>query len=219
MFVHISSEAFVKNPISSELGIRIVQNSIVLMNKNGVSDFTFRKLALHLSTSEASIYRYFESKMQLLNFLSQLYWHEVKEIILEEIIGSNTSEEKLIKAIEIFCNPNISSKQNSMVDMSELHQLIIQEGVTTNLWGESHQTDDHSSQKRLIQYLSEVILSINPNYSYPKTLISTMIHTCHLQLLFCSHLPYYTDIPKGNLNSVVSFVSSLILSTIKNGTT
>jgi AcrR family transcriptional regulator len=218
MFVHISSEAFVKNPISSELGIRIVQNAIILMNRNGVNEFTFRKLAQHLCTSEASIYRYFESKMQLLNFLSQLYWHEVKELILEEIIGVHTSEDKIIKAIEIFCNPHLPSKQNSFVDMSELHQLIIQEGVTTNLWGESHQTDDHSSQKRLIQYLSEVILSINPNYSYPKTLISTMIHTCHLQLLFCTHLPYYTDISAEDLKGVVSFVSGLILSTIKNGT-
>lgn len=219
MFLQIKTGAFIKNPVTSELGIRIVQSAISLLNEIGFDEFNFRKLAQQLHTSETSIYRYFESKMQLLNFLSQWYWFEVKEEILEEIIGLILPEEKIERAIEILCNPNGSSEdENPFFNLSQIHQLMIQESFRPDLWGENNQKDDHASQKRLIQYLSEVILTINPNYSYPKTLVSVMIHSCHNQLLFSTHLPYFSDIPPDNLQSLVNFIKTLTLSTIKNDT-
>ena len=46
-----------------------------MINKNGFEDFTFKKLAKVIGTSEAGIYRYFENKHRLLIYLAAWYWN------------------------------------------------------------------------------------------------------------------------------------------------
>ena len=60
--ITINENIFLKDPESSDLGKRIVENSILLIDEIGFDDFTFKKLGAKIGSNESSIYRYFENK-------------------------------------------------------------------------------------------------------------------------------------------------------------
>ncbi len=64
--ISINQNLFIKEPSSSELGKKILSNAIEMIEEIGFENFTFRKLGQQIDSPEASIYRYFESKNQLL---------------------------------------------------------------------------------------------------------------------------------------------------------
>jgi AcrR family transcriptional regulator len=49
-----------------------VKNGLILINKIGFEEFTFKKLSIEISTTEASIYRYFENKHQIIGLFNKL---------------------------------------------------------------------------------------------------------------------------------------------------
>nr|MBP6414578.1 TetR/AcrR family transcriptional regulator [Bacteroidia bacterium] len=55
--IKMNDKLFLRNPEDSLLGKRIVSKGLVLINKLGFEDFTFKKLAAEIETTEASIYR------------------------------------------------------------------------------------------------------------------------------------------------------------------
>jgi hypothetical protein len=63
--ITINEKLYVKNPETSTLGKKIIENSILLM-KIGFENFTFKKIGRSNRSNESSIYRYFESKHKLL---------------------------------------------------------------------------------------------------------------------------------------------------------
>ena len=70
----INDTLYMKDPNSSSLGVRIIKDGISLLDEVGFEQFTFKKLALRIETTEASVYRYFESKHQFLLYLINWYW-------------------------------------------------------------------------------------------------------------------------------------------------
>ncbi|MBT8327631.1 MAG: TetR/AcrR family transcriptional regulator, partial [Bacteroidia bacterium] len=80
----VSNKTCVKDPIKSELGKRILLESINLLDEIGLEHFTFRKPAKSIGSTEASIYRYFENKHKLLLYLVNWYWGWLENKILVE---------------------------------------------------------------------------------------------------------------------------------------
>src|SRR5690349_13984295 len=70
----LSENLFIRDPQETELGRNIIQKSIKMIDKLGFEDFTFRKLALAINSTEASVYRYFDNKHKLLIYLIDWYW-------------------------------------------------------------------------------------------------------------------------------------------------
>src|SRR5210317_2018884 len=99
--IAVPEKIYVKDPESSELGKRIVQHSILLINDIGFDAFTFKKLGALIGSNESSIYRYFESKHKLLLYLSSWYWAWLEYQLVFETHNISDKKEKLIKAIEI----------------------------------------------------------------------------------------------------------------------
>jgi len=64
--IKINEKLYTKNPDSSNLGRKIISNSIEMIDELGFEGFTFRKLGVKIGSNESSIYRYFESKHALL---------------------------------------------------------------------------------------------------------------------------------------------------------
>ena len=64
--IKVNDKTYLKDPETSDLGKRIVEHSIILINEIGFEAFTFRKLGLKINSNESSIYRYFENKHKLL---------------------------------------------------------------------------------------------------------------------------------------------------------
>ncbi|MGV3524488.1 MAG: TetR/AcrR family transcriptional regulator [Candidatus Sericytochromatia bacterium] len=62
-----------KNPQSTRLGRSILEKGTVLLAQHGLEWLTFRKLAQEMESTEASVYRYFHNKYQLLAYLVHQY--------------------------------------------------------------------------------------------------------------------------------------------------
>ena len=72
--IQINEKIYVKNPETSDLGKKILEQSILLIDEIGFESFTFKKLGEKIGSNESSIYRYFENKHKLLVYLSSWYW-------------------------------------------------------------------------------------------------------------------------------------------------
>ena len=72
--IKVSKELYLRNPDTTELGHKIISNSIALIKELGFEMFTFKKLGDRIGSPESSIYRYFESKHTLLIYLVSWYW-------------------------------------------------------------------------------------------------------------------------------------------------
>jgi argonaute-like protein implicated in RNA metabolism and viral defense len=72
--IKMNEKLFLRNPEESVLGKKMVKHGLILINKLGFEEFTFKKLSIEISTTEASIYRYFENKHKFLIYLINWYW-------------------------------------------------------------------------------------------------------------------------------------------------
>ena len=71
---------FLRNPDSTELGQKIIKNSVRLIDKLGFEDFTFKKLADEIQSTEASVYRYFpEGRSDLLAAVAEELMEELRQ--------------------------------------------------------------------------------------------------------------------------------------------
>ena len=71
----MSENLFLRDPQDTDLGRKIVQESIKMIDELGFEGFTFKKLATRIDSTEASIYRYFENKHRLLVYMIAWYWN------------------------------------------------------------------------------------------------------------------------------------------------
>ena len=69
----VNEKIYLKNPEQSEIGRKKEKNGIDLIHQLGFEHFTFKKLAIEMQTTEATIYRYFENKHRLLLYI--LNWN------------------------------------------------------------------------------------------------------------------------------------------------
>ena len=67
--IDVDEGLYLKDPNSSDLGMKIIRDSIEMIDAIGFEGFTFKKLAAKIGATEPSVYRYFESKHKLLLYL------------------------------------------------------------------------------------------------------------------------------------------------------
>lgn len=65
--IHLNEHLFLIDPEDTSLGRDIIESSVVLIDRLGFEMFTFKKLAFEMGSTEASVYRYFETST---NYLS-----------------------------------------------------------------------------------------------------------------------------------------------------
>ncbi len=99
--ISINDKLYVKDPESSNLGKRIVEKSILMINDMGFESFTFKKLGQKIGSNESSIYRYFENKHKLLLYLASWYWGWLEYQLVFATISIPDANAKLERAIEI----------------------------------------------------------------------------------------------------------------------
>ncbi len=210
--IHIDSKVYLKYPESSELGKKIVQGSIELMDELGFENFTFKKLAILINSTEASIYRYFESKHHILIYLVHWYWawQEYRiELATKNIVDPNV---RLHNALRILTEKVIEDSNFSQINEVKLNRIVIAESAKIYL-SKNVETDNRSGYfsqyKTLVHNISEIIMEINPKYKYPHMLISTVIEGALHQRYFSEHLPKLTDIIP-NEDAITNFYLNLV---------
>lgn len=195
-----SPELFLRDPQETDLGRRILSKSIALLDKLGLEAFTFKKLATELKSAEASIYRYFSSKHQLLLYLVSWYWDWVHYLVNQAVAGESTAPKRLKAAIGALTRPFIENPGVPYIDERLLHQLVINEGSKayhTKAVDQENTKGLFLGYKSLNAEISNLLLEINPDFTYPRTLSTSLFEMAHNHPYFAEHLPRLTDIKQG----------------------
>lgn len=219
--IGINKNLYLKDPESSDLGKKILDRSILLINEIGFENFTFKKLGMDINSNESSIYRYFENKHKLLLYLISWYWGW-KEYQL--VFGTNNisdPEEKLEKAIGILTKSVENDSQTSHIDEMILNKVVVNEYSKSYLTKEVDRENKEGFfeiNKRLVFRLKEIILAVNPDYPFASSLASTVLEGALHQHFLKEHFPSLTEC--GDNVSPTDFFKHLLFSTLnitKNG--
>ncbi|MFZ4783758.1 MAG: TetR/AcrR family transcriptional regulator, partial [Armatimonadaceae bacterium] len=116
-----------RDPESSALGRKIVREGILLMQQLGYEQFTFKKLAEVIESTEASIYRYFENKHRLLLYFLTWYWNYVEYQATVSLQNLNDPALKIRKIIEILTEGLPNWSDASGIDKNALQEIVIAE--------------------------------------------------------------------------------------------
>lgn len=215
--IRVNENVFLKDPDSSDLGEKMIEVGIDLIDEIGFEAFTFRKLAEKIGSTEASIYRYFENKHRFLIYLTCWYWRWLDYRLELATINVESAEERLKRAIVVLVKQVEEDSDFSHIDEVKLNRIIISESSKAYL---NKMVDDENTEgfflayKGLVQQVSDIILEINPDYKYPHMLVSSVMEGAHFQRFYAQHLPRLTDVFEGE-DSVTEFSIQTVLNAIK----
>lgn len=214
--IKVNENLYLKDPESSELGMKIVSESIELIDEMGFESFNFKKLSQNIQSTEASVYRYFENKHKLLMYLTAWYWSWMEYLILFNITNVSSPEEQLIRALKTLSEDIQLNESIPFINEVKLSRIIIAESSKAYLVKEVDEINKlgaYRDYKNLVGIISNIIKQINPDYPYPHMLISTVIEGIHHQRFFAEHLPRLTDKVEG-VNFIEDFSKDLVLKAI-----
>ena len=209
-----------RDPESSELGRNIIREGIKMIDEMGFEDFTFRKLAGQIGTTEASIYRYFENKHRLLTYVTTWFWTWIEYQLVFHTNNITDAREKINTVIRLLTFQETDQFILEHMDKNTLHQIVIAEGDKAYLT--KHVTEDNKAMlfkpyKDLCHRIAEIFLEYKPGFAYPHSLASTLIETAHHQLYFKDNLPRLTDFGGAkDASALVAFLQHLAFSALDN---
>ncbi|VXB11634.1 TetR family transcriptional regulator [Flavobacterium sp. 9AF] len=213
--ISVNEKLYVKNPETSDLGKKIIENSILLIHEIGFDAFTFKKLGEKIQSNESSIYRYFESKHKLLLYLSSWYWSWIEYRLVFATTNLKDPIEKLIKAIEIVTEEIIDDISTRHINESILNKIIICEFTKTFL---TKEVDEENKEgfflvyKTIINRIIIMIEEVKPNYKYAKTLASSIVEGALHQHYLKEHFKTITNLSENNC--LADFYIDLIKKTL-----
>lgn len=213
--IAVPEKIYVKNPESSILGKRIIEQSIILIDKIGFDAFTFKKLGAEIGSNESSIYRYFESKHKLLVYLSSWYWAWIEYQLVFETHSISDNKEKLKKAIEILTRTTKEDSKYTHINEVILCNIIINENSKSFLTKEvdlENKDGYFVVYKRVVLRLKDMIKAIKPEYTFATCLASTIVEGSLHQHFLKGHFTTITDC--NGLITPTNFYLDLTLNTL-----
>jgi AcrR family transcriptional regulator len=194
--IQVNEKLYVKDPETSALGKKIIEESILLIDTIGFEEFTFKKLGEKIGSNESSIYRYFENKHKLLVYLSSWYWSWMEYRLVFATSNYADSWEKLKKAISIVTEKIEDDQKTLHINESILNKIIIAEFTKTFHTKELEQENKEGFYYiyiRVINRLTTIITEVNPDYLYPKSLASSIVEGAMHQHFLKNHMQVITD--------------------------
>jgi hypothetical protein len=120
-----SNHLYLKFPHETKYGNRLLSHTVELMAPTGFEAFTFRKLDIEMKSAEASIFRCFENKHQLLVFLSCWYWEWVHYLVHIHTLKIKSPEEQLRRTIHQLLQSSEQSNLTEYINENLLHKLLV----------------------------------------------------------------------------------------------
>lgn len=194
--IPVQEALFLKDPTSSTVGKSILEHGLILLSEIGLEDFTFKKLAVKISSTESTIYRYFENKHQFLSYLFNFYWAWMDVNIAFATTNIDDPKERLRRIIGLITKKVSNDLRTPFIDEALLQDVIALESSKTFLSkkvDEENQAGYFLQYKKLVDRISAVIIEINPSYPYPNALVSTILESSFHQRYFGNHLPRLTN--------------------------
>jgi AcrR family transcriptional regulator len=194
--IQVNEKIYVKDPETSSLGKKIIQESILLIDEIGFDNFTFKKLGEKIGSNESSIYRYFENKHKLLVYLSSWYWSWMEYKLVFATTNILDPKEKLTKAVTIVTEKILDDGKTEHINEAILNNIIIAEFTKTFHTKEVDQENKEGFfliYKRVINRIVAMVNEVNPEYLFAKSLVSTIVEGSLHQHFLTEHLKTITD--------------------------
>lgn len=220
LYISLSHKSYLREPDSTELGRKIISESINMLDALGFEQFTFKKLAAAIGSTEASIYRYFENKHKLLVYLVSWYWAWLHFTVTFQTHNMQDPRQRLRRAIEVLAKAGLDDDPSvTYIDERILYRVVVAESAKVYHTKEvdAENKDGYFLEfKRLCRHLAQMVLDINPAYPYPHALISTAMEAAHQQMYFARHLPSLTEVKDARQpeEETTSFLKHLLFSAI-----
>lgn len=216
--IKVNEKIYLRDPETSEVGKKLVQQAIDMIYEMGFEAFTFKKLAAEVKTTEATVYRYFENKHMLLLYILNWYWSYMEYLVDLQVAQLTNADDKLRAVIKLLTSdlPTVTGFEE--YNKSTLNQIIIAESSKAYLVKEVNEINKNQvfkPYKDLCKRIAQLIVSYAPKYPFPSSLSSTLIETSHTQQFFIEHLPNLTDLANtGNQSFVQTYLTDLLFSTL-----
>ena len=201
--IDINDSIYLRDPLKTSLGKRIIKNSILLIDDIGFEEFNFKKLAVFMNSTEASVYRYFENKYKLLTYLVAWYWDFMHFMVLLDISNVNDPKARLRQTVETLVNKLDSTATPDFIDQGRLHHVVVEHA--TKIY-HTKKVDAHNAEgyyanyKKIVKLLAEQILAVDPTYRYPVALATSIIEQSLNNEYYLEHLPSLTDVSESKKN-------------------
>ncbi|MFL9836230.1 TetR/AcrR family transcriptional regulator [Flavobacterium sp. ST-75] len=192
----INENVYLKDPESSALGKKILNESIQLIKEIGFEAFTFKKLGQRIESNESSIYRYFENKHKLLVYLTSWYWSWMEYRLVFETANLTNPKDRLNKTVSLFTEETKDDESTEHINEALLQQIIISDFTKTLLTKEVDEENRNGFfviYKRVIHRISGIIKEVNSSYPYPDSLASTIVEGALHQHFLKQHLTSLTN--------------------------
>jgi AcrR family transcriptional regulator len=201
--VEVSPKLYFKEPYSSELGALIVKEGTQLIQEIGFEQFTFKKLAQGIGSTEAAIYRYFENKHMLLLYLNAWYWGWMEHNLVFLTSNIPDPRERLNIGLGLMVDgPRFLD--NEFLDLRKLRTVAINEsikGYFTRSVDAEHRSGLFAQVYSFGERIATIVRELNPEYSYPKTLVYTVMQASLLHSFNSLHLPEMIEIDSQGVES------------------
>ncbi|WP_272022598.1 TetR/AcrR family transcriptional regulator [Olleya namhaensis] len=217
--ININEKIYLKDPESSALGKRIVENSILLIDEIGFDAYTFKKLGAKIGSNESSIYRYFESKHKLLIYLASWYWTWLEYQLVFTTNSIDNTTAKIDKAINILTRTTTVDSNFSHINEVILKRIVINEYSKSYL---TKEVDNENKEgyflvyKRLVTRLHDMILAIDSNYPFAFSLASTVIDGALHQHFLKDHFTTISDLKASD--APTNYFKDLVFKTLNIST-
>jgi AcrR family transcriptional regulator len=210
--IQVSATLYLKDPTSSEIGLKILTEGIQLMQDLGFEAFTFKKLAQNIQSTEATIYRYFENKHNFLLYLINWYWGILSYRLMLATANVPDLKQQLSNSISVLTGLPDPSQLGYIAEEMQLKQIVIQESgkaLHTKMVDDENQNGIYLNYKSIVSTVAELVKTIDPSFPYPEMLISNLIENANQQRFFSVHLPRLTN--SSSADDAVESFSHLII--------
>ena len=210
--VDINQSIYLKDPLSTELGRKIIQQAIISIDEIGFEEFNFKKLASAINSTEASVYRYFENKYKLLAYLVAWYWDFMHFMILMDIRNVTNAKSKLTQSITTLVQSLDSSITTDFIDQFKLHRVIVENAnklYHTKNVDELNKEGYYGNYKKIVKLISQMILDIDPKFKYPVAFATNIIEHSLNNEYYMQHLPSLTDFTSKEANARLETIKML----------
>ena len=194
--VNINKSIYKRDPLETNLGKKIIEHSITLLEEIGFEEFNFKKLAAQMGSTEASIYRYFESKYMLLAYLVAWYWDFLHFLILSDIRNLKDPRERMFRIITALVYALEGTATPNYIYQAKLHAIVVENATKvyhTKKVDSLNKIGFYLNYKKLVNTLVKNILQLAPEYRYPKALATSIIEQSLSCEYYMNHLPGLTD--------------------------
>ena len=217
--IDLNEKLYLRDPQGTDLGRRLVAEGVLLIDEIGFEQFTFKKLAHRMESTEASLYRYFENKHRLLMYLVSWHWAWLRHQIWFHTHNVPDARERLRLILGILTRAHQDDPTTTALDEAALYRIVVHEAsksyLTRDVDGDN-QEGLFREYKQLAAVIVAVVQEINPVYSYPHALVSTLLESARKQLFFAQHLPSLTDAAAHDdaSNNIHTFLEQLAFATL-----